>query len=218
MSRPSPQLPQRRGVRHTRKSRPKFTPSKSTGPGLRSRELAAATMPRQEFPAAVENVPAWQAKFPARGRITSPCAAVRHSPALFALPPTTKSAGEIIRSRSTPSCSVAARAAFFVLASHGARVASRWYLRAWPRLLAIWSRQVVGVPPHRAVNVTPRWPGTRSTFDGLCVRAATGLLRRAWLPRSLMPPHQWGTGVPPPRNYRLEFLASKNATPSPRLA
>jgi len=29
-------------------------------------------------------VPAWQARFQARGRITSPCAAVRHSLALFA--------------------------------------------------------------------------------------------------------------------------------------
>ena len=47
-------------------------------------EMAHAMKPRQEFPATVENVPAWQAKFPARGRITSPCAAVRHSPALFA--------------------------------------------------------------------------------------------------------------------------------------
>jgi hypothetical protein len=55
------------------------------GPFSAAASLAAATKRRQEFSAAVENVPAWQAKFPAHGRIIlSPCAAVRHSPALFA--------------------------------------------------------------------------------------------------------------------------------------
>jgi hypothetical protein len=54
------------------------------GPVCAAASLAAATKSRQEFPAAVENVPAWRAKFKARGRITSLCAAVHHSPALFA--------------------------------------------------------------------------------------------------------------------------------------